>query len=393
MPIIELQRRLAQAGRIRLGHLAETRNGGKRPASLTTFRLTSSDRTRLEEVADVYGGTVAEWESPAGRQFEVITETDRLPVVVPPAPMAFSQWYELWSAAGCQRRCTGEREILSDQPCLCDPDRRQCVPHTRLSVMLRDLSGLGTWRVDSTGWNAATELGGVVDVITLAAERGTMLPAVLRLEQRTDKRPDEGTRHFVVPVLDVSVTPAQLLAGTGTPVEVAAPAYGATRGQETPPEPEPEPALPVKPAPTDVHEGDQNTEITEAYAPPVPRRSLLGGMTRVPDNGERPASIADQVKGADNIPSRRRAAPIPSTGTAPRTAVQVAASTQRMITAPQITKLVILLKEAGFVDGDEGRAARLKWCADQIGREISSSKELTLAEASKLIEQLARKGS
>src|SRR6185295_14228139 len=148
MAILSLQRRLAEVGRIRLGKQVETKKGGKRPAALDTFRLTSADRARIDEVAKLYGGTVTKWEAPSGiAQWEVVTQSDKLPVMVPPSALAFSQHYELWAAGGCQRRCDGVTETLSEQPCLCDPDNRQCDIHTRLSVMLRELSGLGVWRV------------------------------------------------------------------------------------------------------------------------------------------------------------------------------------------------------------------------------------------------------
>lgn len=54
------------------------------------------------------------------------------------------------------------------------------------------------------------------------------------------------------------------------------------------------------------------------------------------------------------------------------------------ITAPQLSKLHILLKEAGIGDRDAG----LAYIGDIVGHEIASTKELTKAEASKAIEQI-----
>ncbi len=367
MPIIDLQRRLAEVGRIRLGTQVKTSSGKKHPTALNTFRLTSTDRQKIADAAKLYGGTVAIWDAPSGRQeFEVITETDCLPVVVPPSSMCFSQAYELWSGGGCQRRCDGQFEQISDGPCLCEPEHRRCEPHTRLSVMLRDLSGLGTWRVDTTGWYAAIELQSAVEVIALAAGRGTMLPARLRLEQRTAKHAEEGVRHFVVPVLDIDITPEQLLMGT---VSV-------------------QPQLPSQRA-----------------------------LTPVPEGGQ-PPSIAKQMKAADDIPSRRRASTpsIPATGIAPRTAAQAdhaqadggqpwpkafdpqpehGEETQdlpRMASDGQLTKLNTLLKEQGFDDSPDGRAGKLDWCMSAIRRRITSSKELTFDEAHTLINTLVETG-
>ena len=218
--IIDLQRRIMEAGRIRIGQRVPTGNG-IRPAKLDTFRLTSADKVRIDQAAAIYGGKVSEWQAPAGKQWEVVTGTAALDVIVPPSDMAFSQAYETWSAGGCQRRCDGEFEQISDGPCLCDPENRECDIHTRLSVMLRDLPGLGVWRIDTQGYYAAVELGGAVQVIAAAAGRGVLLPARLLLVQRSvirrgvDGKPQ--TRRFAVPVLDVEVTPRQLLGGlTGT---------------------------------------------------------------------------------------------------------------------------------------------------------------------------------
>jgi hypothetical protein len=275
MAILDLQQRLQGAGRIRIGQQVVTKAGKMRPTALDTFRLTSSEKSRLDAAAKLYGGKVEPWDNDGRSEFELITQSDKLPVVVPPSAMSFSQFYELWSAGGCQRRCTGAMELISEQPCLCDPESRQCEYHTRLSVFLRDVPGLGLWRLDTQGYYAAVELNGAVHIISTAAGSGQMLPATLRIEPREIKRPGEPTRKFVVPVLDIDVTPAQLLMGT---VSVEA-----------------------RPA----------------------------ALTPVPVNTDKPVSIADQVRGADNIESRRkRAAPIPSTGVKPRTAAQVAATAE-----------------------------------------------------------------
>src|SRR5690625_704990 len=105
--IIDLQRRIAEIGRIRIGQQVESKGGRSRPAKLDTFRLTSNDPQRIKQAAEVYGGQPREWQSPADKAFEVVTEATALDVMVPPSDMAFSQHYELWSAGGCQRRCDG----------------------------------------------------------------------------------------------------------------------------------------------------------------------------------------------------------------------------------------------------------------------------------------------
>lgn len=280
MPIIDLQRRLQEAGRIRLGD-----KGPKgAPRKLETFRLTSSDKQLLDRVATLYGGTVAPWSGQPG-QYEITTEATALDVIVPPSAMAFSQWYETWSGGGCQKRCDGQWDQITDKACSCNPDNRTCTPHTRLSVLLRDLPSIGVWRLETQGYYAATELLAAVELIQGIGNAGTMLPARLRLETRTQKRLGQGTKRFAVPVLDVVKTVPELLAAAGAPggaPTLAAPSSaGIGKGS---------PAL--TPVPVD-----------ELPAPPSP-------------------SIADQI----NTPSRTRrttTAPIPPTGRRPRPANEV----------------------------------------------------------------------
>lgn len=210
MPILDLQQRIREIGRIRIGQKVATSNGKTRPAKLNRFRLTSPSRELLERVATQYGGTVAPWTPDGGAgQYEVITEATRMPILVPHQPV--SQYYELWSGGGCQRRCDGVTELLKDRPCICgpDPEQRQCKPTTRLNVVLSEVAGLGVWRLESHGYYAALELPGVAELL---AKAGGYVPAFLGLEERTAKREGK-TLRWMVPTIDVDITPTALMAG------------------------------------------------------------------------------------------------------------------------------------------------------------------------------------
>jgi hypothetical protein len=208
MPIIDIQRRLAEAGRIRIGEQIEIKSGKsagkKRPARLGAFRLTSSNERSLQSLAKTYGGEVKPWaDAPVGTQWELFTDADELNVLVPPSSMSFSQWYELWSGGGCQRRCDGQRNSILESECICDPEDRECKPHTRLSVMLAELPTSGMWRLDTQGYYAASELSGAFELAQMVstATGASILRGHLRLEQREVKRPDQPSNKFVVPVL------------------------------------------------------------------------------------------------------------------------------------------------------------------------------------------------
>ncbi|MGH3499338.1 MAG: hypothetical protein ACRDQA_00315 [Nocardioidaceae bacterium] len=366
--IIDLQRRIQEAGRIRIGQQVQAAGGKTRPAKLDTFRLTSADRKRVDQAARLYGGTPAEWQAPAGKQWQVITTADSLPVIVPPSEMAFSQWYELWAAGGCQRRCDGVTESIGDQPCPCDPDQRECAIHTRLSVMLRDLPGLGVWRIDTSGYYAAVELSGAVQVIQAAAGRGTMLPARLRLEQRTVKRPDaQGkpqTRNFAVPVLDVEISPAQLMAGsTPAPVESGG-------GQ-------PAISSPLTPVPADLPEGPQRT-IAQQSAPPEPKAKRKNSATEIPSSGRTRRRSAQQepqqVETATEYYQRQPA----------REDETEANDAEPMITPAQEKKLGAVFSQLGMRDRDQA----VHTASVVVGRPLDTRKELTKEEASTLIDTL-----
>lgn len=213
MPIIDLQRRARELGRIRIGEVVPTSSGKTRPAKLDRFRITSASRHLLDRIAELYGGDVREW-TPLNSQlaqWEVYTESTRLPVLVPPQPL--TQWYELWSGGGCQRRCDGVREVLKDQPCICGPDPadRTCKPTTRLNVVLREVEGIGVFRLETHGYYAAVELPMAAELLAAA---GGYIAGHLSLEERVVIR-DGKTNRFMVPTLDVDMTPGQLLANGG----------------------------------------------------------------------------------------------------------------------------------------------------------------------------------
>lgn len=242
MPILDIQKRARELGRIRIGQVVPMtkRDGsaGTRPEKLDRFRLTSNSKPLLDKVAELYGGTVAEWAPQGGgpKAWEVITDSKRLPIMVPPQPI--TQWYEFWTAGGCKHRCDGRTNVLTDE--LCDPEDPNHVeaikkPTTRLNVVLRDVEGIGVWRLESHGFNAAMELP---DAAEFLAAAGGYVNGWVSLEPRSSKAevPDKGgtklvTRHFHVPIIEIDVTPAQLMAGRG---RVAAPALSGGPVGETP---------------------------------------------------------------------------------------------------------------------------------------------------------------
>lgn len=234
MPILDLQQRARQIGRIRIGAQVKASNGKMRPSKLDSFRFTTSSRQVADAVAAAYGGTVAKWAG-GTQDYEVYTDATELEVMIPAGEVAVSQWYEMWSGGGCQRRCDGLIDTISGGDCLCPPpgpervaaaaEGKACKPTTRVNVILPDLPDIGLWRYDSGGFYAATELGGAAEMLAKARESGVIVPARLRLEQREVKRGGQ-TRKFAVVVLEIGATLRQLAEGTtgGTIREALPPA-------------------------------------------------------------------------------------------------------------------------------------------------------------------------
>jgi hypothetical protein len=232
MAVRDLQRRGQQIGRLRIGQQVKAAGGKSRPVKLDTFRFTTQSRPSAEAIAELFGGTIRDWEG----QFEVITERSAIPVTVPPRDQVVSQWYEMWNKGGAIRRCDSQREQISGGQCQCphaanpdDPDEadeaarqrsvlasqnppRACKLVTRISVMIPDLPGLGVFRLDTGSYYAGVEIGDSAALMQMAREKGVFLPAILRIEQR--KRVAGGqTKTYPVPVLEVLSTFRQIAGG------------------------------------------------------------------------------------------------------------------------------------------------------------------------------------
>lgn len=289
MPLLDIQRRGQQLGRIRIGQLVQASNGKMRPARLDTFRFTTQSKVAAEAIADLYGGDIKDWNN----EYEVITNKAAIGVTVPPRDQVVSQWYEMWSKGGCARRCDSQTEQISGKPCLCphadDPtDLAQveaaakerarlaamnppqaCKAVTRINLMLPDLPGLGVFRLDTHSYYAAVEIGDAAELMQAARDKGVFLPAVLRIDHR--QRVAQGrTKRFPVPVLEVMATFRQIASGQleagGLTAQLPPPPgeqpRAITSGQPTP-SPATTPALDAGEQPVSAQEiADRATAVT-----------------------------------------------------------------------------------------------------------------------------------
>ncbi len=231
VPVHEIRHRVPEQGRIRMGAKVATsgvdKNGKPktRPVKLKRLRFTSADRQAIDAIAAKYGGEVTPWQDgPTDGLYQVTVNTAKIPIVLPPDPLSGTPIYEHWSGGGCLRRCDGLNCTLplADNAapdaapavveCPCRAENRMiCKPKTRLNVVLREIPFGGTWRLESTGWNAAEELPGMVDMVMRVQEIG-MVMGELGIEER--KRIVRGqTKKFVVPALSLPESIDALAAG------------------------------------------------------------------------------------------------------------------------------------------------------------------------------------
>lgn len=263
----EFQRAMAEVGRIRLGRFDPNKGRRGAPDKLDRFRFTSDSEELIREVAREYGGEPAQYTPQRSNKtgWEVISEASTVDILLP--PQTIEPWNEAWRPGLCIRRCDGEWEVknaeekgLERQPCLCNAGQvgtsDLCKPTIRVKVMLPNVPpGLGTWRLESHGEYACSELDMLAPI---AARLQALAPAVLTLRAETRRRwnAEKGkhdTLEFYVPtVLLNSATPA-LFAEGGSKLVQALQAKGGIALDGTP-----QPALAAAPAPG----GDTPAEAT-----------------------------------------------------------------------------------------------------------------------------------
>lgn len=217
-----IQARAAEHGRLRTGYTQ-----GKRPMRSATWVITSHSEEHVRTAAGLWGGEVEQWQPLNSTivQWRVITKASSIEALITPGD-PLNQYNEMWSAGGCQRRCDGETELLKRQPCVCarqfgedwhaQPKGRVCSTTSRLNVMLPDLSGMGMWRAETHSFYAASEWGGMVDMVLAGTDGKGFVPVTLRIEPRQVVREGQ-TKKFPVVVVELrGVTPRQALAGPMT---------------------------------------------------------------------------------------------------------------------------------------------------------------------------------
>jgi recombination directionality factor gp3-like protein len=234
--IRDMQARMVELGRIRLGIFNPNKGNRGAPDKLNRFRLTSDDERLIRMAAKLYGGEPEQWTPQRSRrtEWQVITEVNEIPVQIP--RQRIEPWMEAWKPNMCVRRCDGEWDRQQDEACVCNgpnpPGQMElCKPTVRVNLVLPELPGFGVWRLESHGEYACAELSALAPYV---ADVSMDVPAMLRLREETRRYMDPVKEKpvnttFYVPWLSITAaTPAQLAAGGGVLASALRPALAAS---------------------------------------------------------------------------------------------------------------------------------------------------------------------
>jgi hypothetical protein len=305
----ELQARQTVVGKIRAGIFNPEGRG--RPEKLGTFRLTARDEAVIRTIAEMYGGDVEQWrpQGSTGKsdpQWQVITDTNALPVLVPTQPLDPN--YEAWGAGRtCIRRCDGEWNSAGEGgPCVCNgpedtrPRQRDlCKITIRAFLSLSEIPGFGVWMYESHGENTVAEL---MNPLLLSAVRNPEVgpvPAIMRLRPETRRtwsleNHKFETRNFYVTWFDVSaVSAAQVLAGGAVLGEAIDRALGTVPGAREVEAPVTRPAIEAAGTPELATEG---RPAIEQSPPPAELPSVTLDAQAVAEQEQRVRTILAAIE-------------------------------------------------------------------------------------------------
>ncbi len=187
MPILDLDRSIANSFRVRLGKRGE--KGGLKGY----LRATSASEKVISAIAKIYGRQVKNF----GGDYETAIPPE-LRIGLVQSSETISQWYEQWGRAGNLRRCDGYW-TTDGVPCVCKQEEDMvCKPTTRLNFLLLDVPMLAFGRLDTRGMIAAKSLPSIVELMGQVQGQG-MIAANLRVVWR-----DTGARHYQTVQIDVT---------------------------------------------------------------------------------------------------------------------------------------------------------------------------------------------
>lgn len=150
------------------------KTGKLEPTTLSEWRLTTGEPEIADKVSELYGGEVAEWDTPKDDCLQVLTNAKAIPIVVSGSD-AIEDRLILWGRSGPIHECDGRFHLsppeLAGQECDCPDllmDRKALArsgrgpaPHVSLTFRLADDYDLGVAKFTSTSWDLLVSLHSV----------------------------------------------------------------------------------------------------------------------------------------------------------------------------------------------------------------------------------------
>ena len=194
-------------GRFRAGHLI-----GKRPQSLSKWRITSDDKTMLESVAESLGGEVQEWDNEK-QPFEVFTDAESVPVIVERIFTGMTLWGRNAPIHRCDGQVISYPEDQVGQPCSMAgkpiSERKAaaqqgtgCAPDITIRFRLGTNPDLGVFEFKSGSWSLATDIPKVEK--ELEALGGTAVGTLSLVPVEFTQKSSGEKRKFTKTVLSLS---------------------------------------------------------------------------------------------------------------------------------------------------------------------------------------------
>lgn len=192
-----------------------------RPLALQEWRVTTGDPDVADRIADLYGGTPAQWDTKSAETLEVLTEAAEVEVIID-GPRAVKSEMVLWGRNGKIRSCDGVKQAADDAgacaDCVCPStvkERKEaakkgtgCEPSIVLFFRLLDDPDLGKFRFTTGSWNFAADVGDIEDALS-AIEGPATARFGLEVISWTDKA-TQSQRSFTKPyVKDIKAYTAE----------------------------------------------------------------------------------------------------------------------------------------------------------------------------------------
>lgn len=184
-----------------------------RPMSLQEWRVTSGDKTALEQVGDIIGVAEGpqEWNTKTDERWEMISTSSTVKIILD-GPDAVRSGLVLWGRNNKPiRRCDGVTQTDTGEACVCPSSdltaRKEaakagtgCDVSIGITFSLADAPDLGQWRFQSSSWTLAKEITTALDALDKIDGPALAELSLVHVsyETRTGQR-----REFTKPVLNI----------------------------------------------------------------------------------------------------------------------------------------------------------------------------------------------